>query len=92
MYCSSSSHSACDLSGYATRSRAIRPALALSREASCFLIPAAILGRRQTRTVTGTVIASLSILVGMWLERHTIVVSTLSDPRVPWDKVFYFPS
>lgn len=59
---------------------------------TCFLIPVAILGRRQTRTVTGTVIASLSILVGMWLERFTIVVPTLSHPRVPWDKVFYFPT
>ncbi len=68
------------------------PALALSREASCFLIPAAILGRRQTRAVTGTVTVSLSILVGMWLECFTIVVSTLSHPCVPWDKVFYFPT
>jgi molybdopterin-containing oxidoreductase family membrane subunit len=59
---------------------------------TCFLIPAAILGRRQTRTVAGTVIASLSILVGMWLERFTIVVPTLSSPRVPFDKVFYFPT
>lgn len=59
---------------------------------TCFLIPSAILGRRQTRTVKGTVIASCSILIGMWLERFTIVVPTLSSPRVPWDKVFYSPT
>ena len=56
------------------------------------MIPTAILGRRQTRAVTGTVTASLSILVGMWLKSLTIVVSTLSHPRVPWDKMFYFPT
>ena len=59
---------------------------------TCFLIPVGILGRRQTRTVTGTVLASLSVLVGMWLERFTIVVPTLSHPRVPWDKTFYYPT
>lgn len=59
---------------------------------TCFLIPVGILGRRQTRTVTGTVIASISVLIGMWLERFTIVVPTLSKPRVPWDKVFYSPT
>lgn len=59
---------------------------------TCFLVPSAILGRRQSRTVKGCVIASCSILVGMWLERFTIVVPTLSSPRVPWDKVFYSPT
>jgi Ni/Fe-hydrogenase subunit HybB-like protein len=59
---------------------------------TCFIIPVGILGRRRTRTVTGTVVASLSILVGMWLERFTIVVPTLSQPRVPWSKVFYSPT
>ncbi|MFQ5663345.1 MAG: hypothetical protein ACE5HL_05910, partial [Terriglobia bacterium] len=59
---------------------------------TCFVIPVGILGRRKTRTVTGTVAASLSVLAGMWLERFTIVVPTLSNPRVPWDKVFYSPT
>lgn len=59
---------------------------------TCFLIPVGLLGRRQTRTVTGTVVASLSVLAGMWLERFTIVVPTLSRPRVPWDIVYYFPT
>jgi molybdopterin-containing oxidoreductase family membrane subunit len=59
---------------------------------TCFLIPVGILSRRRTRTVSGTVVASLSVLVGMWLERFTIVVPTLSLPRVPWSKVFYSPT
>jgi len=59
---------------------------------TCFLIPVGILSRPQNRTVTGTVAASITILVGMWLERFTIVVPTLSHPRVPWDKVFYSPT
>lgn len=59
---------------------------------TCFVIPVGILSRRRTRTVAGTVIASSSVVIGMWLERFTIVVPTLSSPRVPWDKVFYTPS
>jgi len=59
---------------------------------TCFLIPVGILSRRETRTVAGTVVASVSVLMGMWLERFTIVVPTLSRPRVPWDKVFYSPT
>ena len=59
---------------------------------TCFLIPVGILSRRRNSTVTGTVIASISVLVGMWLERFVIVIPTLSRPRVPWDKVFYSPT
>ena len=59
---------------------------------TCFVIPVGILSRRQTRTVTGTVIASVLVVIGMWLERFTIVVPTLTNPRVPWDKVYYSPS
>ncbi len=59
---------------------------------TCFVIPVGILSRRRTRTVSGTVVASLSVLIGMWLERFTIVVPTLSLPRVPWSKVFYSPT
>ncbi len=59
---------------------------------TCFVIPMGILSRRRTRTVSGTVVASLSVLIGMWLERFTIVVPTLSRPRVPWTKVFYSPT
>ncbi|MBI3644702.1 MAG: polysulfide reductase NrfD [Acidobacteriales bacterium] len=59
---------------------------------TCFVIPFALLARRQTRTVTGTVIASISVNIGMWLERFVIVVPTLSQPRLPWAKATYSPT
>jgi len=57
-----------------------------------FLIPFAILCNRWTRTITGTVVASVSVVIGMWLERFTIVVPTLVNPRLPWDRGLYFPT
>ncbi len=56
---------------------------------TCFVIPVALLSRRQTRTVAGTVVASISVIIGMWLERFTIVVPTLSEPRLAWAKADY---
>ena len=56
------------------------------------IIPFAILCNRWTRTITGTVIASVSVVIGMWLERFTIVVPTLVNPRLPWDRGLYFPT
>jgi molybdopterin-containing oxidoreductase family membrane subunit len=47
---------------------------------------------RRIRTVRNTVIASFFVLIGMYLERYTIVVPTLALPRVPSDTVFYTPS
>ncbi len=58
----------------------------------CFVIPFPILAFRRTRTITGTVIASLSINVGMWLERYTIVVPTLTNPRLPYQVQIYQPT
>jgi molybdopterin-containing oxidoreductase family membrane subunit len=59
---------------------------------TCFAIPVPLLARRQTRTVTGTVIASVSVNIGMWLERYTIVVPTMSQPRLPWAQGHYSPT
>ncbi len=58
---------------------------------SCFLIPVSLLGRKKTRTVTGCVLASISVNNGMWLERFTIVGPTLSRPRLPWAEGHYSP-
>jgi len=58
----------------------------------CFVIPLIILANRRWRTVRGTVIASLTVIVGMWLERWTIVVPSLSHPRLPGSPGQYFPS
>lgn len=57
-----------------------------------FFIPFAILSNRRTRTIAGTVIASVSVCIGMWLERFTIVVPTLVNSRLPWPQGLYFPT
>lgn len=58
----------------------------------CFVIPFVILANRKTRTVAGTVVASVSVNIGMWLERFTIVVPSLSNPRAPVHSFAYAPS
>jgi Ni/Fe-hydrogenase subunit HybB-like protein len=58
----------------------------------CFVIPLPILSLRRTRTPFGTLIASLSVIIGMWLERFVIVVPTLTNPRLPNEAVIYSPT
>lgn len=58
----------------------------------CFVIPTIILVNRRTRTIGGTVIASISICIGMWLERFTVVVPSLARPRVPYPSGIYHPT
>ncbi len=61
---------------------------------ACFVIPMAILPFRRLRTITGCIVASASVIVGMWLERFVIVVSSASHPRslAMWDRGAYAPS
>lgn len=49
--------------------------------ACCFVIPFAIMSRKAWRTPTGTVLASVPVILGMWLERFNIVVPTSVNPR-----------
>ena len=58
----------------------------------CFVVPMSLLSRRKTRNVTGTVVASITITIGMWLERFTIVVPTLVNPRLPYERGIYQPT
>jgi Ni/Fe-hydrogenase subunit HybB-like protein/cytochrome c2 len=58
----------------------------------CFVIPFAILANPRTQTIKGTLIASISVNIGMWLERFTIVVPSLSNPRAPVHTFVYTPS
>ena len=58
----------------------------------CFVIPLPILSIKKTRTPSGTLIASFSVIIGMWLERYIIVVPTLTNPRLPNEVVIYFPT
>ncbi len=57
-----------------------------------FLIPLLLLVRLARHTVSRTVLASLSIVVGMWLERFNIILPTLSNPRLPFPEGQYWPS
>ncbi|MFQ5462518.1 MAG: NrfD/PsrC family molybdoenzyme membrane anchor subunit [Phycisphaerae bacterium] len=60
---------------------------------TCFVIPVAILSNRRTRTIFGIVIASISVNIGMYLERFIIVVPSLSQPRLPHaEDIVYSPS
>lgn len=55
--------------------------------ALCLVVPLILLFRRG-RTIAGTIIASVSILIGMWLERYLIIIPTLSRTRLPADLPF----
>lgn len=60
---------------------------------ACFIVPLVLLGNGRTRgAVWGTVAASVSVEIGMWLERFLIVVPSLSRPRLPLESVAYSPS
>jgi len=58
----------------------------------CFVIPLPILSVRRWRTPAGTLMASLSVVIGMWLERFVIVVPTLTHPRLMNETVAYLPT
>jgi molybdopterin-containing oxidoreductase family membrane subunit len=57
-----------------------------------FFIPVIILSFKRTKTITGILIASISVLAGMWLERFTIIVPTLANPRIEYLSGPYFPT
>ncbi len=56
-----------------------------------FLVPVGILSFRRTRTIPGIMVASIAVVVGMWLERLNIVVPSLANPRLPYPTGFYVP-
>ena len=58
----------------------------------CFILPLLILVRKSTRTIVGLVIASISINIGMWLERFLVIVPTLTRPRLPYSQGLYYPT
>src|SRR5512147_554253 len=57
-----------------------------------FLVPLILLSNRKTRTIPGILIASISVIIGMWLERLIIVVPSLANPRLPYPTGIYIPS
>jgi molybdopterin-containing oxidoreductase family membrane subunit len=58
----------------------------------CFLIPFPILALKRTRTIWGTSMVSVSVLIGMWLERYLIIIPSLTEPRLPYPRGTYTPS
>jgi Ni/Fe-hydrogenase subunit HybB-like protein len=56
-----------------------------------FVLPLIILGVRRFRTITGCVIASIGVCLGMWLERFLIVVPSLAHKQLPYSWGSYAP-
>jgi molybdopterin-containing oxidoreductase family membrane subunit len=57
-----------------------------------FVIPFILLGIRKLRSITTATIASVGVLIGMWLERYLIIIPTLSLPRLSAAAGRYSPS
>jgi len=57
-----------------------------------FLVPFIILAIKKLKTQKTILVASISVLIGMWLERFIIVVPSLSRPRTPIPSGIYIPS
>jgi len=58
----------------------------------CFVLPVSVLANRKTRTIPGIIMVSCGVIVGMWLERFTIVLPTLINPRLPIERGTYTPT
>ncbi|MFQ5873739.1 MAG: NrfD/PsrC family molybdoenzyme membrane anchor subunit [Dehalococcoidia bacterium] len=57
-----------------------------------FVIPIFCLVRLNQRTIGKVFTASLSVILGMWLERYIIVIPTLSFPRLAFQGGQYWPT
>ena len=57
-----------------------------------FIIPVIILSFKRFKTITGILIASIAVVIGMWLERLNIVVPSLANPRMELPIGIYIPS
>src|SRR5207342_3675559 len=56
-----------------------------------FVMPVTILGIKKFRTIPGCVIASISVCVGMWVERFLIIVPSLGHKYLPYSWGTYRP-
>ena len=56
-----------------------------------FVIPLSILSIKKLRTITGCVVASTTVLIGMWLERFLIIVPSLGHKYLPYSWGTYSP-
>ena len=58
--------------------------------ALCFFIPFPILVFK--RNIPGLLVSSITIVVGMWLERFLIIIPSFTEPRLPYARGMYTPS
>ena len=56
-----------------------------------FVVPLVLMGIRHFRTMTGCVLASVCVIVGMWLERFLIIVPSLGHKYLPYSYGIYRP-
>jgi molybdopterin-containing oxidoreductase family membrane subunit len=56
-----------------------------------FVLPLVLMGIRPLRTIGGCVIASVGVIVGMWLERFLIIVPALGHKYLPYSFGTYRP-
>jgi len=56
------------------------------------VLPVLLIALPQTRNIPGITIASLAVLLGMWLKRFLIVVPGLAEPLMPSELTIYWPS
>ncbi|MBI4476275.1 MAG: polysulfide reductase NrfD [Acidobacteria bacterium] len=56
------------------------------------LIPFPLLAIKRLRTIAGTVVASTTIIVGMWLERFLIIIPSLANKYLPYSWGTYRPT
>lgn len=57
-----------------------------------FVIPMVCLSSRKSYCIPKTLIASIFICLGMWLERFIIVVPSLANPRLEYGPGSYIPT
>ncbi len=57
-----------------------------------FIVPFVLLGIRRLRSVRTVTIASITVVIGMWLERYLIIVPTLSFGPLPATWSRYAPT
>lgn len=57
-----------------------------------FLVPVVFLSFKKLRGIKGVFISSVTVLIGMWLERLIIVAPSLSNPRLSVPTGIYIPT
>ncbi len=57
-----------------------------------FVIPVIILSFKKFKKIPGILFASITVVIGMWLERLIIVVPSLANPRLEIPQGIYVPS